>query len=434
MAATELTRPQSGQAAVEYVGLVAVVAFALAAVAVLVPRPAHQMLSVVERAICTGLGRSCEIGGEESLAFAPCPVTRSVESTDVHATVMSLRAGRGESALVEELSDGTATVTLADRGELGVEGGVGAGLFGGGARVEGSAGLDFAAGRGYRFDGIDEALRFVAGQRPMAGVEGAARLVAGPGCVVCGLAGITPEERPEPDFTYLEGGGIAQAGADAGDGPALAAAEVGGAVVLGRRIDHRTGEVTVYYRLGGAAGAAAAGPIAWAGNAGVDGVVEYTTARDGTPTDLTVRATRQRTSSAGLAARAADGGAPGHRGLARDSAGEGHVVEQLASLDLGDPRNRVAATRLIEAVGPPADPVALSRGLRSVDRRLEAAGAVEVREFSAGVREQELSGDAALGLKLGVGAARATVERTLTAARTRPAGASVFLDRMDCLG
>jgi hypothetical protein len=107
---------------------------------------------------------------------------------------------------------------------------------------------------------------------------------------------------------------------------------------------------------------------------------------------------------------------------------------RVASLDLGEPRNRAAATRLIEAVGPPADPVALSRALRPVDRRLEAAAAVEVREFSVAVREQELSGDAALGLKLGVGAERATAERTLTAARSRPAGASVFLDRMDCLG
>ena len=433
MRLTELTRPQMGQAAVEYVGLVAVVALALAALAVLVPRPAHLMLSVVERAICAGLGRSCEIGGEESLAFEPCPVRRSVESADVHATVMSLRAGRGQSALVEELSDGTATVTLADRGELGVEGGVGASLSGGGARVEGSAGLEVGAGRGYRFDGIEEALRFVAEERAVDGVEGAARLVAGPGCVVCDLAGISPEEPREPDFTYLEGGGTARAGADAGGGPALAAAEVGGAVALGRRVDHRTGEVTVYYRLGGAAGAAAAGPMAWAGSAGVDGVVEYTTARDGTPTDLTVRSTRQSTSSAGLAARAADAGAPGRRGLARQSAGEGQVIERVASLDLGDPRNRAAATRLIEAVGPPADPVALSRGLRSVDRRLEAAGAVEVREFSTAVRESELSGDAALGLKVGVGAARATAERTLTAARTRPAGASVFLDRIDCL-
>ncbi len=109
------------------------------------------------------------------------------------------------------------------------------------------------------------------------------------------------------------------------------------------------------------------------------------------------------------------------------------MIERVASLDLGDPRNRAAATRLIEAVGPPADPVALSRGLDSVDRRLEAAGAVEVREFSTAVRESELSGDAALGLKLGVGAARASAERTLTAARTRPPGASVVLDRMDCL-
>ncbi len=434
MAFTELTRPQTGQAAVEYVGLVAVAAFALAALAVLVPRPAHQMLSVVERAICAGLGRSCEIGGEASLAFEPCPVTRAVESTDVHATVMSLRAGRGESALVEELSDGTATVVLADRGELGVEGGVGASLFGGGARVEGSAGVDFGAGRGYRFDGIDEALRFVAEQRAVDGVEGAARLVAGPGCVVCDLAGISPEEPREPDFTYLEGGGTARAGADASSGPALAAAELSGAVALGRRIDHRTGAVTVYYRLGGAGGAAAAGPIAWTGSAGVVGVAEYTTARDGTPTELTVRSTRQTTTSAGLAAHAAEGGAGGRRGFARDSAGGGQVIEQVASLDLSDPRNRAAATRLIEAVEPPAEPVALSRGLHSVDRRLEAAGAVEVRQFSTAVRESELSGDAALGLKVGVGAARATAERTLTAAHTRPAGASIFLDRMDCLG
>jgi hypothetical protein len=437
MARRDLSETEEGQAAVEYVALVATVALALAALGTLVPRPADQMLSIVEQAICSGLGHGCEIGGEESLVMEPCPVRRSTTGTDLHATVLSVRAGRGESAIVEELSDGTATVTLGERGELGVEGGAGASIStgggGGGARAEASVGLEFGAGRGYEFEGMDDALRFLAEQRASRGSHGPAELIAGPGCLLCGVAGIDPDEPPEPDFSYLEGGGAMHASAEAGAGPTLAGGEAAAYGVLGRRKDHRTGDVTSYYRMGGEAAADIGGPVAWTGRVGAESVLEYTTAADGTPLDLTIRSVREDTGRVGPAVRSPGAGATGRYGAFGDAEGGGDVVEQVASLDLGERPDREAATRLIEAIGPPSDPLAVPARLRDLDRRLQRAGQFEERVFSTTARESELYGDAALGLKLGGGVAHRATADSLTSARTRPAGATLFLDRADCL-
>lgn len=435
MAPGRFTGHERGQAAVEYVGLVALVAVALAALAVLVPRPAHEMLSIVERAICTGLGRGCELGGEDSLALEPCPVMRSTTEADVNATVLSVRAGGGRTALVEVLSDGRAVVTFADRGDLGVEAGVGASVTSDGrtrgARVEASAGVGLGAGRGYEFADVREAVRFLVEQRRSQDSLGGAASVAAPACGLCDVAGIRQDEPPAPDFTFLEGGGAVRAGAAGGAGPALAGGTAAGTAAMGRRVDHRTGETTTYYRVRGDASADLGGPVAWTGGVGGESVLEYTTAADGAPLSLTIRSTRSVVGRTGHALRAAGGGGgPALRGA--DTRGD--LVEQVASLDLGDRRDREAATGLIEALGTPAAPFALPERMRALQRRLEEAGEFEVRVFAASARESGISGHAALGIKVGGAVARRATEQTLRSAYTSPAGATLYLERTDCMG
>lgn len=432
MAPRDRESSEEGQAALEYVGLVAVVAIVLTGLAVLVPRPAEKMLSVVELAICTGLGDACEIGGEESLAFEPCPVERTATSTDLHATVLSVQAARGESEVVEELSDGSATVTLGDRSGLGVEGGVGAGVStdGGGraARGEASAGLELGTGSGYRFAGMGDALRFLAAHRASRDAGGGL-----PGCVLCGVLGLEQGPPDDPDFSFLEGGGTMRAGAGVAAGGVNADAGAVASGAFGRRVDHRSGEVTRYYRVRGEVRGDLGGPLSMSGEAGAQAVLEYTTSVEDSPLDLTVRGAREVAGGLGSALRGSRAGAA-RGGAAGVAAGGDRMVEQVASLDLTDRRNRRAAMRLIEALGPPADPLALPGRLGALHRRLERAGSFEERVFSTSVHGTELAGDAALGVKLGGGVAGRATEQTLTGARTRPAGATLFLDRADCFG
>ena len=427
MALNDVTGQERGQASLEYVGLVAVVAIALAAMAVLVPRPAHRMLAIVEQALCTGLGRACEIGGEESLALAPCPVRRSTADAAVRATVMSVMVGGGRSALVEERSDGTAALMLADRGQLGVEGGIGATFAtdgpSRGARAEASAGLEGGVGRGYEFADVEEALRFLEEH----GGSGAS-LGGVSGCVLCDLAGIGSAGHPEPDFTYLEGGGVVRVGAEGGAGPVGAEGRALAAGAQGRRVDHHSGEVTTYYRVRGDAAADLGGPLAWTGGVGVDSRLEYTAAADGTPLRLMVRSTRSATGRRGLALRGQGRGA-----LVRGAAAHGDLVEEVAILDLDERADREAALAFIESLDSVAGRLELPARAQALGRRLHRAGESEVRRFSMAAAESELSADAALGLKLGGGVERLATARTLTSARTRPAGATLFLDRTDCL-
>lgn len=430
-----LTGGQRGQAAVEYVGLVALVAAALAAIAVLSPRPGHHMLSVVERAICAGLGRGCEIGGEESLAFEPCPVMRSAREADVGATVLSVRAGGGRSATVEVLSDGSVVVTLADRREIGAEAGVGATLTSGGqargARAEAGAGVGFEAGRGYEFADLEAASRFLAELRRSEASLASAASLAAPVCPLCAAVGVGPDERPDPDFAFLEGAGKVRAEVEAGVGPVLAGGSGGGEAAIGRRVDHRTGAITTYYRVTGAAAADLAAPVGLTGGVEVETLLEYSTASDGSPLTLTIRSTR---SSGGSAGRAIRVPTVGRRSLLRDAATRGDLVERVATLALDERRDRLAAAGVIEALGSAAPPLELPDRMRLLERRLDEGAEHDVRIYRSSARESEISGDAALGVKLGGDLVRRATERTLTSAHTSPAGATLYLERTDCVG
>ena len=132
MALTWTRSSEQGQAAAEYVGLLALVAVArrLAVPGGRVRR--REMLG--PQAICSWprAGMRDRWGGEPGARAVPGSSARRAAPTCTPRWCPSA-PGAARTALVEELSDGTATVTLGDRGELGVEGGVGGAAAGGGA-------------------------------------------------------------------------------------------------------------------------------------------------------------------------------------------------------------------------------------------------------------------------------------------------------------
>ena len=325
--------PAAGQASLEYVGLLALVATALAVAA-----PAAGLAGVpvaVAKVVRTGI---CIVGGDVCRAS-------DAEAAGLHAVhgvgPPAGRRARGHGAvrrlggdhqwLVAQRSDGSVVVTKLARDDAGVSGGLGFELGPLKAGLEGEAGLRVAAGVGWEFPDAATARRFLAAAHyglsratrhwPAAWRSGEA------GLAVSGWAGLGAVATGE-DGTSL-------------GGPAVGI-EVTAEAALGARIERD--RTTIYLRaqtggprttglLKGLLAAGAAGPV----------VAEYTRDRSG-PRELAFRVSA--------------------RGRAPDE-----VVETVARLDLRDarqPRGRAAAAA-------PPRPVAAG-GRRGPARRGPAGG------------------------------------------------------------
>jgi hypothetical protein len=118
-------RGTSGQAGVEYIAVVALVAivFAIGGSFVLNGRAiAAATVGQLKRGLCIVEGHDC------AEKHPPCSVSSRGTSEGWNADIALVRVGAGKSALVEHLSDGRILVTLTDHTDLGVTGGFGATL------------------------------------------------------------------------------------------------------------------------------------------------------------------------------------------------------------------------------------------------------------------------------------------------------------------
>lgn len=116
-------RNTSGQAAVEYIAVVCIVAivFAIAGGFVLNGRAiAAATLGQLKRGLCIVEGHDCP---EE---HPPCTVSSRENGTDMSADVFVVRLGGGSSAIVERRSDGKVAVTITDHLDAGGTTGFGA--------------------------------------------------------------------------------------------------------------------------------------------------------------------------------------------------------------------------------------------------------------------------------------------------------------------
>lgn len=448
-------RREAGQSSVEYVGLATVVLALLLAVSHvdvggrLVASLGGEICSAVLAAPCSG--SAADVAAARLAALEPCPLRTIGAEESINATVFSLKGAGSEQAVVEQHSDGTVTVTFRDRAEMGAEVGAGAsfsikgagGLRGGGLRAEAGAGVTVATGKTWQFRDAQAAAAFLAryaGAETIGG-ETVDRVVAG--CPACRAAGAGPAVPPSPDATSIEAGGTAHAGADADAGPAGAGVDALAEAAIGRRVDHRTGQETLYWRVAGDGSGsidALLGVVRGEASAaaGAETILALTRAGDGTPVSLTVQSTR-RYSDALQGSLDLPGSRssefPGASGAISADAAEGRVFESEAVLDLrADVLSREAALRFVRALGPVFDPAELLASAEALRARVDAAAEQNVRVFGQRRGAAGVEAAGAVGVKVGGGFERVGSVRTLTAAYTRAAGDDGYVDRSDCLG
>ncbi len=259
-------RSTSGQASIEYVALVALVALVFVVVGgfVLNGRAiAAATVAQIKRGLCIVEGHDCvEV-------HPPCAVSSRGESDDWHVDIAVVRIGGGKSAIVEHMSDGGILVTLADHMDIGATGGFGADLKLGdklaiGGELRAAALASLGHGATYRVADdrtADELIRTMRRERTDPDFWR-------------GLQALAPRvSAPVSRYRQLDLTGSAGLG--------LLAGAVGG----GGREDLVTGRRTFY--LKGSVSLDAEGEVASAGGSG-EGKVAVTLDRHGNPIDLMV--------------------------------------------------------------------------------------------------------------------------------------------------
>ena len=386
--------PAAGQGSIEYVGLLALVAAALAVAAPaagLAGVPA-EVAGVVRTGMCIVGGDVCRASDAAAAGLKPGTLSDRRRGGGAAVTVLSLKVGGERQWLVARRSDGSVSVTKVGGDELGASGGLGYELGPLKAGVEGDAAMKVAEGVGWEFPDAASARRFL--KAAHYGLSGAtARWPAAwrsgeAGLALSGWAGLGAVLTGE-DGTSL-------------DGPS-AGIEVATESAFGARIGR--GSTTLYLRtktegahttgvLDGLLDTGSIGPV----------VAEYTRDRSG-PRELAFRAT-----TAG--------------------AREGQVVETVARLDLRIHSNREVAARLLRHRAP--WPPSVFADLRAAVAHAVRFGTVErgVYAVEDGSKSVELAGR--LGLELGLEAEYAKVDRRLLEASARTAG-SPERAREDCV-
>src|SRR3954451_15022154 len=134
-----LTRASAGQASVEWLGLVALVAtlFGLGAAMAQAGFVGRHVTREMARALCRGRSGDCERDHE------PCATSSAGSRHSLTLDLAIVRLGGGDVAVLEQRSDGTVAVTRGTTELLGVTAGLGIsrGLMLAGIDVEAAAGI-----------------------------------------------------------------------------------------------------------------------------------------------------------------------------------------------------------------------------------------------------------------------------------------------------
>lgn len=287
-------RSDAGQATMDYIGTLAVVALVIGAVALaftansgLVGDRAAELICKVLTAGQGGCGGSLP-DGEARQPTEPCVVGSRGDQIDASVSVTFIEIGGGRGFVVEERSDGTFKVTQVSSADVNATAGAGASTsftiadnqvgYGASAGVKG--GVTFQGGQEWVVDSQDDVDRLTSAEnwdRVDSVIEGA---IPVGGSLLSGardLFGIG-EQFPEPDSVYVAGGLTASGSAYAGYGNAVAGAKGNASRLLGYRHNNDNGENTYYFEstVDGSASAELAGVVDQLG-AGVEGEVTVMT-------------------------------------------------------------------------------------------------------------------------------------------------------------
>lgn len=421
-----------GQASLDYLGILVVVAVLLGSVVSAVGAPwlAPRVASGIRQGICVVSGALCTPREAREAGLATCPVHRRSDAERLGAVAV-FRLGRADSLVVERRSDGSASVSFVDGGEIGVEAGMGVSLPGLAGSASAGAGVRFAAGKTFEFDDWAASQRFLARFAGEETLGGEARRALRGLCWKCPewLEG-RGRTMPEPVAQYYEGGSYDRFAAEIGGAVPLQGGrrstevglDVGGerGVMLGRRTSGR--EVTWYVRLQADVVSAFGAVIgSLQGGRHAEGVLEVTT-EGGSPVRARVRASAAVTGAAEIAGSQLDVGAiadqlreatAGRPADADANAHGGAAVEAAVSLDLRDRANLRAVEGLLH---PGSSPLVWLERVRAVARRLDVAGAVDLRVMRLARASADRTREIGTVVRFGGGYARVTETRDLLAA------------------
>jgi hypothetical protein len=383
---------QRGQASVEWVGVVALVAVVMASVAAfaLPTGIGPAVVRQIHRALCIVSGGVCDLDQR------PCVTAANATEDEAHLNLGILRVGRHELILREHQSDGSVLVTYLHDTSAGWEVGAGAdvsiGKRLGGMSATARAAMLASLGGGETWlfadaRAADRGMAFLGEGRQPPGAKRAQRIT-----------------RRGLQFSAE----ASASGQTAGAALRLDAQFVDGTVVDerdGRRthvISHR-GEAGAIVRVSEDSGAA--------GRAAGEERIAVTTDARGRPLELVVVRTGELQGALSLPddvqpiAGALLGSTSGHRRW---------VVEQR--LDLTDPRNRAAVQGMLDALDGPLG--ALTRADETLRRQIKARGVTEARTYDVTAEDGGgWGGHLAEGLKIGGGVSDAAERATLVDAR-----------------
>lgn len=428
-------RERDGQAASEYVALLAIVAVVvIAAVGLTSSGIGAQLVAGMRAGLCRVTGTTCPRPPRARADLAACPLERRVRREHLSETLGVVKLGSNGTLTAVRHSDGRVTVTLADGSVLGAEVGLGARLaFGGGERgAELRAGAEavWGSGRSWTFADTTSANAFVERYGAKATIGGKLVDQMRGGCsIVCDVIGWRPHaELPPPDETHSEGGATARLTAALGLGErGVATADAG--ALLGRR-QTRAGETTWYFKLSAALAARLAIPASELAGAGSgSAVVSYRLDAAGRPLQLAVAMAGEGSGRAALAPAVSRGRASGRGGGNEE---RGAVIELEATLDLTDPANLAVAAALGDALTDPRKLADAGERLARLGARIAEHGQIDLRAYELSSSSRSVGGSLALGLKVGGALDRSTRELRLVDALTRLPGLP-FLPRQDCL-
>lgn len=357
---------QRGQASVEWLAVVALVAVMLGLGAALAQAGyvGRRVTREMARAICLVGSGDCRRDQE------PCVVGSQANRQGMTMHLLLVRMGEDKLGVIEERSDGTFAVTLEDgiKGGLEASNGLKAGFHVGGLGLsiggEVTAALMARLGRGRTW---------VVGSRAEA-----QRILERDG------AG-----RP-PDATSGSGTWVSSVDVDAGveglgSGVDVARAGIAFDREAGWRVDRRTGHRIAYVQASATASATVNGHVLGLSGDGQETyAVEYD--QTGRPVDLRVIAAGSFAGSRDLPAVVQP-----VAGLLETDAGKGERgYEVTGHLDLTDAGNLVAARGLLNAIAARQATVAPERALR---RRIDEHGTVQARVLATQSKERGASFD-----------------------------------------
>jgi hypothetical protein len=399
-------RSTRGQASVDYVALIAVLAVLVAAALAFAPAGAPGIVNAVAGQIRLAL---CLVGGGPcpDLRSRPCTVASTRDARRFAVSIVLARIDHDRYVLREEMSDGTVRLTTARGGGLGVEAGVG-----GRAKV---------TVKGRQVGASDE----VRGGAQVAGSFGKVFVARDAREAAAFMRAIRDGHDPPVSAreTVYEGGirGLGTIGV----GTSLAGGSLRGlaSAMVAARSDHGSGDVTLTINAGrsgvGAATVAFGGPT---GGSDASAILGLTLDRDRRPTELSLSASG--TIATGSALPPGLARALGSAATFSADTGGRHW-ELAARLDLRDPLAAAAWARF-------RDHPASAGAIRGLGEALRDRASLDVRTYRADSTSSGGSIGAGEIVQVGGEFDHTVDRRRLLAARSRPAG-GLWEERFDCV-